>query len=227
MDIRNIMRRGLAYIVELPEDEQPPRQPPTSSATTKNLTPLTKSPTSLTKSPMPVKTSPNGATSSALPPALKVQDGAGVTASVSGIDHEISTIYQQAGIVMVPFTAEQAREMLAQLPPELPVEIGRQTVRGMLQTMSALGVSPESIVQDAAAKVAALNSAGQSLREAVARSISKSEAEIARLQGEIMERRRSVEAEHQRQRELTQMFRSEAESLSKVQRFFDSASSPV
>src|SRR5262249_49971663 len=69
-------------------------------------------------------------------------------------------LYGRAAIPAVPFTAEQAFETLSSFPVELPLETRRQALRGVLQAMGkTLGTTPETVIEDARRKVAALEAA--------------------------------------------------------------------
>ena len=65
------------------------------------------------------------------------------------------------------FTAEQLLDLLATLPPELPLDARRQTVKITIQAMAKnVAVTPEIIVADASRKLKALASAVGELRQA-------------------------------------------------------------
>src|SRR5262249_12407533 len=70
---------------------------------------------------------------------------------------DFTPIYQQSGLPPSPFPAEQMLDMLNSLPPELPLDTKRQTVKVTLNAMGkTIGATPETIVADASRKLAAL-----------------------------------------------------------------------
>lgn len=134
---------------------------------------------------------------------------------------DFNAIYRQRGISPLNFTAEQALQMLAKLPLELPVETKRQTVRAMLDSISAsLAVTPAALVEDAARKIEALNDSIDIGTKQANDCVSTTEAEIAVLKNQILERQRLVEEVRRQQDRLTREYRTEADRLATLVEFF-------
>lgn len=134
---------------------------------------------------------------------------------------EFAAIYQSAGLPAVSFTAEQTLELLASLPPELPLETRRQTVRVSLDTLGrTLGATPETIAADAARKVAALRHYTEQLAAQTEAQLARAQEEIEALEAQILKKRGEMEAAQVRLAATTRHCRAEAERLAEVQAFF-------
>ncbi len=134
---------------------------------------------------------------------------------------EPAAIYTAAKLPASPFTAEQMLEMLAGLPPELPLDTKRQTVKVTLGALGkTMGATPETIVADASRKMAALAAYSEHLSRRTEEFAAKNEAEIAALQAQIEEKRKAVQNARQRHTQTTQMCQAESERLDDVLEFF-------
>jgi hypothetical protein len=134
---------------------------------------------------------------------------------------DFGPIYRQSGLPPAPFTAEQMLEMLASLPPELPLDTKRQTVKVTLNAMGkTIGATPETIVADASRKLAALTAYMDHLTKETADSAAAAQQEITALQAQIEEKRRSIETAQQKQAQMRQLCDAESDRLDDVLEFF-------
>jgi hypothetical protein len=106
---------------------------------------------------------------------------------------DFARLYAQAGVPAVPFTAEQALDMLQNMPANVS-EDARQQIIGV--TLSALGRSvggtPEAIVADAARKQAALQEFRRARGDQLVELTGTAQARIAALEREIAESREVI-----------------------------------
>jgi len=134
---------------------------------------------------------------------------------------DFATLYQQAGLPAVPYTAEQMLEMLATLPRELSLDAKRASVKVMLNSVGkSIGATPESIVTDASRKLAALAAYSDHITKQSTDLAAQYEAEITSLQAQIAEKRQAIAAAHQQQATVTAACHTEAERLDDVLEFF-------
>jgi hypothetical protein len=111
--------------------------------------------------------------------------------------------------------------MLASLPPELPLETRRQTVKVTLGALGkSMGASPETVVADASRKMAALAAYAQHLSKRTDEFVSSGEKEIAALQAQIEEKRKGIANARQELERATQMCDRESDKLDDVLEFF-------
>ena len=134
---------------------------------------------------------------------------------------DFSPIYQQSGLPAAPFTAEQMLEMLSSLPPELPLDTKRKTVKVTLNAMGkTIGATPETIVADASRKLAALTAYLDHLTKQTTDSAATAELDIAALQAQIEEKRKAMTAAQQKQAQMRQLCDAESDRLDDVLEFF-------
>jgi hypothetical protein len=249
MSLRNVMKKAAGLLVEMPEDEAFP--PATSGpAAEKNDKSDAARPAPDIDELLAVVRGPNapksgatapGASPKAVPATQVAQSGGGpgleqiksaaagaatpgatVNASV-GPDGKIkvTAIYEAAGVPPTPFSAEQALEVIAALPPELPIEVKRQTVKATLNAIGkTLGATPQTIVADATRKAAALDAYFESFTKKSGEFTQKVEADIAALEKQIEEKRKAIETAKRRVEELGKFCDAEAEKLDDVLEFF-------
>lgn len=133
-----------------------------------------------------------------------------------------SSIYRMANLPDVAFTVEQALEMLASLPKDLPMESKRTAINVTLQTMAkATGASPETVLADAARKIQALGSFAETYTEQANQYILKTQHEIETMEADIERRQRGTEDATQKQTQMVEACQVEAERLEKVFEFFE------
>ena len=134
---------------------------------------------------------------------------------------DFSPIYQQSGLPAAPFTAEQMLEMLSSLPPELPLDTKRKTVKVTLNAMGkTIGATSETIVADASRKLAALTAYLDHLTKQTTDSAATAELDIAALQAQIEEKRKAMTAAQQKQAQMRQLCDAESDRLDDVLEFF-------
>lgn len=150
------------------------------------------------------------ASSQAAPPALQTNGSL-----------DFAVVYQQANLPAAPFSAEQTVEMLASLPPQLPLETKRQTVQVTLGAMGkAIGATPETIVADASRKLAALAAYEADFAKHTGEFVAAAQFEIAALEAQVAEKRSAIEAAQQKQRDVTRLCDGETDRLDDVLEFF-------
>lgn len=136
-------------------------------------------------------------------------------------------LYEQAGVPVVPFTAEQALDMLRNMPPGVSDDSRQQIIT---VTLSALGRSvggpPEAIVADATRKQAALQAFRQTRGEGLAELASAAEAHVTELQREIAKSQAIIEQAKQQYETLSQSCQDEEARLDTVVDFFSDTPAP-
>jgi hypothetical protein len=130
-------------------------------------------------------------------------------------------VYASAKLPQVPFTAEDAITLISNLPTDLALETKRQTVKVTIAAMGkSLGVTPESIVTDAARKLAAVESFQAGVAKQASDYMSMAEVDIATLEAKIAERRKGIENAKARLEQLSKWCNSESNKLDDVAEFF-------
>lgn len=136
-------------------------------------------------------------------------------------DVDFSAIYALAKLPNEPFTAENVIEVIAQLPAELPLEAKRATMKVTLGAMAKTsGASTASVISDASRKMAALDAYADSYSEQANQFVTLSEAEIARLEGQIAERKRAVEEAKSKSKRVREQCEAQINHLDDVLEFF-------
>ncbi len=134
---------------------------------------------------------------------------------------DFAAIYQSAGLPAASFSAEQMREMLNSLPAEMPLAMRRQTVKVTLDALGkTTGTTSDSVVADASRKLAALAAYAGSLGQQTKAQTAAAEQEIAALEAQIEEKRRSVADAQAILAEAVQRCTAESEHLDDVLEFF-------
>ncbi len=147
-------------------------------------------------------------------------DQAGPVVDADGLVN-FEALYAQAGVPAVPFTAEQALDMLHHMPGGMSEEARQQVINVTLAALGkSVGGTPEAIVADATRKQAALHSFRQTRGEQLADLNSAAEARIAELQREIAKSQAMTEAAKTQYGRLSENCRSEEARLDTVVDFF-------
>ena len=130
-------------------------------------------------------------------------------------------VYEQAGVPVVPFTAEQALDMLHNMPPGVSDDSRQQIINVTLSALGrSVGGTPEAIVADATRKQAALSAFRQARGDGLTDLTTAAEAHIAELTREI-EKSQAMIAQAKRQYEaLAQGCQEEEARLDTVVDFF-------
>jgi hypothetical protein len=136
-------------------------------------------------------------------------------------------LYQQAGVPLVPFTAEQALDMLRNMPAGVSDDSRQQIITVTLAALGrAVGGTPEAIVADATRKQAALQAFRQTRGDGLADLTAAAEARIAELQREIAKSRDMVEKAKHQYEALAQGCQAEEARLDTVVDFFSRTPAP-
>ena len=134
---------------------------------------------------------------------------------------DFQAIYDHAALPAAPFTAEQMLDMLASLPPELPLATRRQTMKVALGAMGkSIGATPDTIVADTSRKMAALASYSDALSQQTAHLVSAEEQEIAAMEARIAEKRQAITGAQQRLAQVVRLCSAESDRLDDVLEFF-------
>jgi hypothetical protein len=170
----------------------------------------------------PAYTSPPSPT---LPPTVLIRQPAPAPAPAAPVPalsgDELAAIYQQAGIPLVAWGAEDALNFIAEQPVEEPDAAVRRSLLGCIRSLSRTfpGLTPEAVAEDARLKALALANAGAEQSANLTRDIAKVEAEIAALKEQIQQRLKSIDAARAKDLQLTQRLREHTERLKKVEEF--------
>jgi hypothetical protein len=154
---------------------------------------------------------------------IKVAPGVGEQASILKEDGSVDflALYAHANLPTTPFSAEQAREMVASLPANLPLDVKRQTVQVMVGSLGkAIGATPETIVADASRKLAALSSYAENFAQQATDFAAAAEFEVEALLKQVEEKRQAIVAAKERQAQIQAICDSEADRLDDVLEFF-------
>lgn len=134
---------------------------------------------------------------------------------------DFPALYAQARVPSVPFTAEQAQDMLTHMPANVSEEARQQVITVTLAALGrSVGGTPEAIVADAARKQAALRAFRAARGDQLADLTTTAQARIVDLEREI-ESSRAVTEQAKRQYEaLTDSCQAEEAKLDTVIDFF-------
>jgi hypothetical protein len=130
-------------------------------------------------------------------------------------------IYRAAKLPDAPFSAEKMLEMLANLPPDVSLEIKRQMVKVTLGALGqSVGATPENIVADASRKLAALTAFAENYGKQSTLAVERMEKEIGELQKQIETKKAAIESAKTKSAQLTKSCEAESNRLDDVLEFF-------
>lgn len=136
-------------------------------------------------------------------------------------------LYAQASVPVVPFTAEQALDMLHNMPPGVSDDSRQQIINVTLAALGrSVGGTPEAIVADATRKQAALQAFRQARGGELADLTTAAEARVAELQREIAHSQAVVEQAKRQYEALSQGCEAEEARLDTVVDFFSQTPAP-
>ena len=212
MPIDPLWKRALKAVVEIKEPPPPPPPEPIPQAAYDELDGALK-----IQERREARRQLNPVNSA--PPASPAEE-AGSPVDADGLV-DFDALYRQAGVPAVPFTAEQALDMLHNMPPGVSDDSRQQIIT---VTLSALGKSvggtPEAIVADATRKQAALQQFRQARGDQLVELTSAAEARVADLQREIAKSQAIVESAKHQYETLSQGCQTEEARLDTVVDFF-------
>lgn len=146
-------------------------------------------------------------------------DAANILKEDGSID--FPALYAHASLPASPFSAEQARDMLASLPENLPLDVKRQTVQVMVGSLGkAIGATPETIVADASRKLAALSSYADHTARQATDFVAAAEFEIEELRKQVEAKQQGILAAKERQGQIQALCAGEVDRLDDVLEFF-------
>jgi hypothetical protein len=222
MSLRDTLRKAASLLVELPPEETPVAAPVGTEL--RDLLAELESETSVAPPPPARPRTVEQVVREADGPNLgDIAVSASAPPPVIGAEGSVdfSALYRHADLPSAPFTAEQMLDMLASLPPELPLDTKRQTVTVTLSSIGkSIGATPETIVADASRKLAALVAYQEGLSHQTAESVSRDELEIAALQAKIEAKRAAIQAAQRKLQEVTHVCSVESDRLDDVLEFF-------
>ncbi len=166
-----------------------------------------------------------------LNPAPSSSPGVGAGEADSPVDADgmvnFERLYQQAGVVTVPFTAEQALDMLHNMPSGVSEDSRQQIINVTLSALGrSVGGTPEAIVADAVRKQAALQEFRKTRGNELVDLTSAAEARIADLQREIAKSQAIIEKAKHQYETLSQGCLAEEARLDTVVDFFSETPAP-
>ena len=130
-------------------------------------------------------------------------------------------LYTQAGVLTVPFTAEQALDMLSHMPAGVSEEARQQVINVTLAALGrSVGGTPEAIVADATRKQAALQKFRQTRGDQLVELTSTAEERIVDLQGEIAKSQAIIEKAKRQYQILSDACAAQETQMDKVVDFF-------
>lgn len=134
---------------------------------------------------------------------------------------DFDAIFAAADLPPCAFSAEQTLELLAKLPANLPLDVKRATLQATLATLGAtVGASAETIVADAARKLAALDAYAREIDGRTDALVALAESEIVELTQQIESKRAAILAARQRQQSTRAHCDTKADQLDDVLEFF-------
>ena len=221
MPIDPIWKRALKAVVEIKEPPPPPPPEPIPQASYDELDGALKM-----QERREARRHLNPSPSSA---AVSGSAGADDTSSPVDADGlvDFEQLYAQAGVRAVPFTAEQALEMLQHMPSGVSEEVRQQIINATLSALGkSVGGTPEAIVADATRKQAALQGFRQTRGEQMVELKSAANAKIADLQREIARSQAIIEAAQRQHDQLSENCQTEEARLDTVIDFFSDTPAP-
>lgn len=153
------------------------------------------------------------------PPEL----GVGGNDSLVDADGQVNfdALYQQAKVPIVPFTAEQALDMLKHMPANVSEDARQQVITVTLAALGrSVGGTPEAIVADATRKQAALQEFRKSRGAQLVDLTSAAQSHIAELQRGIENSQAMIEKAKRQYDTLAGACQSEEARLDTVVDFF-------
>ncbi len=164
-------------------------------------------------------------------PVITPRMGSDPAGAASPVDSDglvnFEALYTLGGVPAVPFTAEQALEMLRTMPSTVSEEVRQQIINATLAALGkSVGGTPEAIVADAIRKQAALQSFRQTRGDQLGELTSAAESKIAALQKEIAKSQAIIEAAKRQYAHLSENCRTEEARLDTVVDFFSDTPAP-
>jgi len=142
-------------------------------------------------------------------------------------DVRFEAVYAQARVPAVPFTAEQALDMLGNMPADVSERARHDVINVTLAALGrSVGGTPEAIVADAARKQAALQEFRRTRGDEMVDLTGTARARIADLQGEIAKSEALIEKAGQQYEALTRSCQAEESRLDAVVDFFSRTPPP-
>ncbi|HLP00097.1 MAG TPA: hypothetical protein VK171_15990 [Fimbriimonas sp.] len=219
MSIRNMLRKAAELVVELPEAPASDLSDPIADTYVAPETPVR----TATKSVAQIAMETPGPSLDQV--AIKAEKEEAPLAPGGVVD--FAAVYSRAGLTPVPFSAEQALEVISSLPADLPLAVKRSTVQATLSAMGkAMGVDTASVLADAGRKLAALSAYEDNLNHQAEQYVGTLDAQIADLEKQIANHKLAIERAKQLLATAVEKCGAEANRLDDVLEFFTLDQSP-
>ncbi len=222
MPLRDALKKAAGLFVEIPDDGQTDFS--SSSPLSDMELPAKKPAPAAAPQPKPEPRTVEQIVKDAPGPNLdeiKVEPQKVEPVAAPGGQPDFAKIYSSASLPEVAFTAEQALELIASLPADLPLDVKRKTVSVSISSMGkALGVTSESVVADASRKLAALASYTDALGAKTSEFVAASQLQIATMEAEIASKKKSIEEAKRMLEQALSTCNAEGDRLDDVLEFF-------
>jgi len=140
---------------------------------------------------------------------------------------DFNRIYNQAGVPVVAFGANEVLDVIHSLPADLAIDVRRKAVQSTLGAMGkAMGVSTESVVTDATRKLKALESYSDKLQLRAEEFAAATEASIAELEKQIAAHRQTLDENKQLLADAIAACEAESDRIDDILEFFSLDISP-
>lgn len=134
---------------------------------------------------------------------------------------DFNRIYNQAGVPVVAFGANEVLDVIHSLPADLAIEVRRKAVQSTLGAMGkAMGVSTESVVTDATRKLKALESYSEKLQLRAEEFAVSTEAAIAELEKQIATHRQTLDENKKMLSDAIASCEAESDRIDDILEFF-------
>lgn len=160
---------------------------------------------------------PRGASAAARSVIAQQNVVAAAAATAPAIAVDFSAIYGNAAVPSALVKAEDALYLIASVPSNIGPEARKHMAVAMVNTFtSRMGAKPEDVVNDATAKIEALEAHITTTSTQARDFAARTEGEIAGLQQQIEQKRQAVLASKQQQAGAVQCCRNESQRLSAI-----------
>ena len=155
-------------------------------------------------------------------PRSKVESAHSTFPQCLDVNVDIASIYKRAQLPQARVTAEQVIKILASIPADLPPSAKQQSGIAMIKTMAeALGITPESVIEDARLKLRAISDYLGEVSQDSSRVVNGANNDIADMRSRIEEAEAAIQNVQRIESEIENRFAKETDQLRRVVAFFD------
>lgn len=138
-----------------------------------------------------------------------------------------AALYRMASLPDVPMSAEQVLELLNSLPPELPIETKRATLKVTLGAMTkSTGATLESVIADTSRKLAALEAYEENFGKQADQYVELANAEIQKYEAQIAAKKSAIADALAKKQMVATECNVESDRLDDILEFFSLDVSP-